>query len=176
VVVLAVEADGPAFRTDLRPADVIQNLNGKPVASALDLQRRLFEMKTGQSVRLGIWRQGSVKSLSIPLAELPSAPQVVLDADHGPRSASTGQDRFGLTLREIKGRGLKVESLAEGSVAGRSDLQRFDIITEVENHPVRTLAECIGALRSAFGRSGTGVALLQIEREGRRTFILLHGS
>jgi S1-C subfamily serine protease len=176
VVVLAVEADGPAFRTDLRPADVIQSLDGKPVGSALEFQRRLFEMKSGQVVRLGLWRQGASKTLSIPLAELPGAPQPVLEADSAGRTAPLGQERFGLTLRELKGRGLKVEGLAEGSVAARSDLQRQDIITEVENRPVRTLSECITALRSAFGRSGTGVALLQIEREGRRTFVLLHGN
>jgi len=173
-VVLAIEADGPAFKTDLRPADVIQSLDGKPVATALEMQRRLFELRAGQVVRVGVWRQGASKSLSIQLAELPGAPQMVLETEQGSRNSSSSQERFGLTLREIKGRGLRVEALAQGSAAARSDLQRQDLITEVENRPVRTVTECVGALRSALGRTGNGGAILQVEREGRRTFVLLH--
>lgn len=172
-VVLAVEADGPAFRTDLRPADVIQSVEGKAVNSALELQRELFERKVGQTVRLGVWRQGSQKAVAIQLAELPEAPRQVFEAERSARPASSAQERFGLTLHEVKGRGLRVEAVAEGSVAARGELMPQDLITEVENRPVRSSAECVAAIRSAFGRGGSGGALLQVERQGKRTFVLL---
>ncbi len=174
-VVLAIEADGPAFRTDLRPADVIQSLDGKPVTSALALQRELFERKVGQPVRVGVWRQGAQKTVLIQLAALPEAPQPVQEADRSERPSPLGQDKFGLTLRELKGRGVRVEGLSEGSLAARAQLQLQDIITEVENRPVRTSAECLGAIRTALARGGPGGALLQVERQGRRTFVLLRG-
>jgi len=172
VVVLAIEMDGPAFKTDLRPADVIQALDGTPVNSALELQRALFERKTGQTVRVDIWRQGVRKVLKITLAQLPEAPQTVLEPERNQCTQETVPDKVGLTLKELKGRGVRVEAVAEGSQAAKADLQLQDIITEVEGRPVHTVAECISALRSGSGRSaGTGV-LVQVERMGRRTFVL----
>jgi len=172
-VVLAIEADGPAFRTDLRPADVIQSVDGKTITTALELQRELFERKAGQLVRLVVWRQGSRKAVTIQLAELPEAPRPVFEAERSARPASGGQERFGLTLHELKGRGLRVEAVAEGSVAARGELQAQDLITEVEHRQVRSVAECLAAIRSALGRGGSGGALLQVERKGKRIFVLL---
>ena len=176
VVVLSVEADGPAFRTDLRPADVIQSLDGKVVSSALELQRELFERKAGTMVSVGVWRQGAKKSVSIQLAELPEVPQPVAEPEKSLRPKSLGQDRFGLTLHEIKGRGLRVEAVAEGSLAARSDFELQDLITEVDSRPVRSASECLAAIQSALARGGFGGALLQVERQGRRTFILLRNN
>jgi S1-C subfamily serine protease len=172
-VVLAVEADGPAFRTDLRPADVIQSVDGKSVATALELQRELFERRAGQSVRLGVWRHGSRRAVQIQLAELPEAPRPVFEAERSARPAAGGQERFGLTLHEVKGRGLRVDAVVEGSVAARGELQVQDLITEVENRPVRTAPECVATIRSALGRGGAGGALVQVERQGKRIFVLL---
>jgi S1-C subfamily serine protease len=171
-VVLAIEADGPAFRTDLRPADVIQTVDGKAVGSALDLQRDLSGRKVGQPVRLGVWRMGSTKTVSVPLAELPSAPQMVLEAGRSQRGTVSSQERFGLKLREVKGRGVRVEAVDAASVSARAGFLPEDLLLEVENRPVRTVSDCLAALRLAIGRNPAGV-LVQLERQGLRTFILL---
>lgn len=172
VVVLALEADGPAFRTDLRPADVIQSVDAKPVASALDLQRALSARKAGQSVRLGIWRMGNQKTVNIPLAELPPTPQPVVDSARPQRGAVSNQERFGLKLREVKGHGVRVEGVETASASARAGLIAEDVLTEVENRPVRTVADCLAALRAGTARSPAGV-LVQLERQGLRTFVLL---
>lgn len=174
VVVLALEADGPALKTDLRPADVIQSVDGRKVASAVDLQRELFSRKAGTQVNLGVWRQGAKKTVVIQLVEIPEAPRPVIESEKGPPSGGA-QDKLGLVLREVKGRGVRVESIAEGSLASRNDLEERDIVTEVENRPVRTVAECLSAIRVGVGRSRGGV-LLQVERQGRRTFVLWRNS
>jgi S1-C subfamily serine protease len=171
-VVLAVEADGPAFRTDLRPADVIQSVDGRRVGSALELQRELFSRKAGQTVKVGVWRQGAQKTIVVGLAELPSAPQPLFEGSKGGHVQVSPQERFGLKLRETKGRGVRVESVEKGSLAARCGFQPDDSITEVENRPVKGVAECLQALRSGLARSGAGV-LVQLERQGLRTFILL---
>ncbi len=172
VVVLALEADGPAFRTDLRPADVIQSVDDKPVGSALDLQRALSARKVGQSVRIGLWRMGIQKTVNIPLAELPPTPQLVIDSARPQRGAVSNQERFGLKLREVKGRGVRVEGVETASASARAGLLAEDVLTEVENRPVRTAADCLAALRAGMARSPAGV-LVQLEREGLRTFVLL---
>ena len=172
VVVLAIEMDGPAFKTDLRPADVIQALDGTPVNSALELQRALFERKTGQTVRADIWRHGVRKAIKITLTQLPEAPQTVVEPERNSRTQEAVPDKIGLTLKDLKGRGVRVEAVAEGSQAAKADLQLQDIITEVEGRSIHTVAECMSALRSGSGR-GTGASvLIQVERMGRRTFVL----
>ncbi len=172
VVVLAVEMDGPAFKTDMRPADVIQALDGRPVNSALELQRALFKRKTGQTVRVDIWRQGVRKVIQIALAQLPEAPQTILEPEQNQRTQETVPDKIGLTLKELKGRGVRVEGVAEGSQAAKAELQTQDIITEVEGRPVRTVAECMSALRTGARRGVGNGLLVQVERMGRRTFVL----
>jgi serine protease Do len=171
-VVLAVEAEGPAFRTDLRPADVIQSVDGKSVGTALELQRELSARKVGQPVRVGVWRMGTLKTVSVPLAELPPAPQLVLEAGRPQRSIVSSQERFGLKLREVKGHGVRVEGVESTSASARAGLLPEDVVTEVDNRPVRTVADCLGALRSGIARSTAGV-LVQLERQGLRTFVLL---
>jgi S1-C subfamily serine protease len=171
VVVLALEADGPALRTDLRPADVIQSVDGRAVTSALELQRELFNRKAGTPVALGVWRQGAKKTISIQTVEIPDVPRPVIESEKSSASLSGSQEKFGLTLRELKGRGVRVEGILEGSVAAANDLELQDVITEVENRPVRSAVECISAIRAAEGRSRAGV-LMQVERQGRRTFVL----
>jgi serine protease Do len=171
-VVLAVEAEGPAFRTDLRPADVIQSVDGKRVGSALELQRELSVRKAGQPVRVGVWRMGTLKTVSVPLAELPPAPQLVLEAGRPQRSPVSSQERFGLKLRELKGHGVRVEGVEATSASARAGLLPEDVVTEVENRPVRTVADCLAALRLGLSRNTAGV-LVQLERQGLRTFVLL---
>ena len=112
------------------------------------------------------------KSVSVPLAELPPAPQLVLEAGRPQRSPVSSQERFGLKLRELKGHGVRVEGVEATSLSARAGLLPEDILTEVENRPVRTVADCLGALRSGLSRSTAGV-LVQLDRQGLRTFVLL---
>jgi S1-C subfamily serine protease len=115
---------------------------------------------------------GSLKTVNVPLAELPPAPQLVLEAGRPPRSPVSSQERFGLKLREVKGHGVRVEAVEATSASARAGLLPEDVLTEVENRPVRTASDCLGALRSGISRSPGGV-LVQLERQGLRTFVLL---
>jgi S1-C subfamily serine protease len=56
VVVISIEANGPAHRAGLREGDVIIALDGKPVAGVDDLQRLLTDARVGVSSSLTIVR------------------------------------------------------------------------------------------------------------------------
>ena len=49
-------------------------------------------------LRVGVWRMGTLKTINVPLAELPPAPQLVLEAGRPQRSPVSSQERFGLKL------------------------------------------------------------------------------
>jgi serine protease Do len=73
VFVHTIEADAPAYKSDLRSGDVITAVDGVPVVAARDLQKEIVHKKIGQTVQLSVWRTG--KSLQIPVTtgELPAS-------------------------------------------------------------------------------------------------------
>ncbi len=72
VVVRTIEPDTPAYRSDLKPADVIVEVDGQPVNSDRELQKRILSKKVGDTVQLTVIRKG--KSIKVPVVtgELPS--------------------------------------------------------------------------------------------------------
>lgn len=71
VVVVQLERTGPAALGGLRPADVVVELEGKPVSSSEEVQRCLSRHKPGDSVEFGILRDGIPLKLTVKIGELP---------------------------------------------------------------------------------------------------------
>src|SRR6201993_4106130 len=72
VVVRTIQADTPAAKSDLRPADVITEIDGVKVSSARELQNEVLKKKIGDQVNLGIWRSGKKLILAVKTKELPT--------------------------------------------------------------------------------------------------------
>lgn len=172
-VVLCIEPDGPAFRTDLRPADVIVALDGKSVSSALEFQRELFNKRAGSQLQLSVWRQNVRKSIAVVAAEVPDSSSRSAQLSLPSTTKDLQNERFGLTLREVKPRGVRVEAVDPGGLAAHSELVVGDVITDVEGRLVRSSGDCLAAIRMALSKGGNAGAILQVERQGRRTFVLL---
>ena len=60
--------------------------------------------------------------------------------------------------------------VADNSIAAQQDLQREDIITEVDGKPVKNVAEFRQALNKADPKRGI---LLYLDRKGSKTFAVL---
>src|ERR1700726_1123942 len=71
VVIRTVQAETPAAKSDLRPADVITEVDGVAVGSARELQREILKKKVGDQVNLGIWRSGKRPGAGVRPEELP---------------------------------------------------------------------------------------------------------
>ncbi len=71
VVVRTIEADAPAYKSDLRPFDVITQVDGAPVVTDTQLQREVLKKKIGQNVELTVWRKGQSLKIPITTGELP---------------------------------------------------------------------------------------------------------
>src|SRR5213596_1261837 len=72
VVVRTIEADAPANKSDLRPFDVITQVDNSPVNSDTQLQREILKKKIGQNVELTVWRKGQTMKIPIKTGELPN--------------------------------------------------------------------------------------------------------
>ena len=71
VVVRTIEADAPAYKSELRPFDVITQVDGAPVATDTQLQREILKKKIGQNVELTVWRKGQTMKIPVKTGELP---------------------------------------------------------------------------------------------------------
>ncbi|MCE9609961.1 MAG: trypsin-like peptidase domain-containing protein [Chthoniobacter sp.] len=173
VIVETIEANAPASKSDLRPADVITEVDGMPVGTARELQREILKAKIGQPVQLTVWRGGSARKIAVPTAELPAT----ITKLASPPAKKPGDVRaavFGLKLHDAQPAGAQIAEIAPGSAASKSELLVGDVITEVATKPVGDAAECGAAIAAAAeGKGGKNVAL-NIERHGKRSYVVLN--
>src|SRR6266403_970736 len=102
VVVRTIEADAPAYKSDLRPFDVITHVDGTPVETDSQLQHEVLKKKVGQNVELTIWRKGRMMKVPVKAGELPNeitraSNEPIQPAQ--PKEEDTG--KFGLQVQEL---------------------------------------------------------------------------
>jgi S1-C subfamily serine protease len=79
VVVDTVEANAPAYHSDLRPADIITEIDGAKVSSAHDLQKEMLKKQVGQMLQLTVWRNGQTLQIPVATGEVPEEAPVKKD-------------------------------------------------------------------------------------------------
>jgi S1-C subfamily serine protease len=73
VFVHTIEADAPAYKSDLRTGDVITAVDGVPVIAARDLQKEIVHKKIGQTIQVSVWRAGKALQIPVTTGELPAS-------------------------------------------------------------------------------------------------------
>lgn len=144
-LVSEVTKGGPAEGTGLAHGDVIVEFNGKPVEHFNDLPRMVAATPPGTKVSLKVLRKGKEKTFKVKLGELPEQePTTVAQGESG--------EELGLQLQEItpelsrthelpSDKGLIVTDLDPAGVAADAGIRRGDIILEINQTPVLTIAE-----------------------------------
>src|SRR5881227_717551 len=183
VVVRTIEADAPASKSDLRPFDVITQVDGAPIETDSQLQHEILKKKVGQNVQLTVWRKGQTIKVLIKTGELPNEIARTSNAlPTQPRQPSQENvGKFGLQVQELTkevaerlhlpvDKGVIVTDVEDNSIAAAQDIQREDVITEVDGKPVTNVQSFREALNKAD--PGRGV-LLYLDRKGTKTFAVL---
>ncbi|MEY2559586.1 MAG: serine protease Do, partial [Verrucomicrobiota bacterium] len=182
VVVRTIEADAPAYKSDLRPFDVITQVDGAPVATDTQLQREILKKKIGQNVELTVWRKGQTLKIPVTTGELPSEISRASNEINPPApSKPEDSNKFGLQVQELTKevaarlklgvtQGVIVTDVADNSLAAAQDIQREDVITEVDGKRITNVASFREALNKADPRKGV---LLYLDRKGSKTFAVL---
>ncbi len=172
-----VDPNSPGAKAGIKVGDVITELNGKTVTDAGELQMEVGQQHPGETIQLGIMRDG--KSMSIP---------VTLESMNGPSANSAangehGKGRWGLSLGDLNQdardqlqlpanvHGAVVEDVTPGSPADNAGLQRGDVIMEVNRHAEQSASDVANALSSI--PSGQD-ALVLVWSNGGNTFRVLH--
>ncbi len=174
VVVDTIEANAPAYKSELRPADIITEVDGQKVSTAHELQKEVLKKRVGQSVLLTIWRSGQFLKIPVQTGELPNDQGRVSSVE--PRKApllDAKDEGFGMKLKDAKP-GAQVVEVAPDTAASLADLQPDDIIADVEGKPVSDGAACFAAIRAAGEKANRHGVLLNIDRKGKRTYAVLN--
>ena len=93
VVVRTIEADAPASKSDLRPFDLITQVDGTPIETDSELQHEILKKKIGQNVQLTVWRKGQTIRVPIKTGELPN--EITRASNEPARPVQPGQSRDG---------------------------------------------------------------------------------
>jgi serine protease DegQ len=72
IIVMEVEPDSPAARADVRPGDVITEIDGTPVGDVGQFLTQLRQYRPGESVVLDVVRDGDSLELTVDLGERPA--------------------------------------------------------------------------------------------------------
>jgi serine protease Do len=173
VVVDTIEANAPAYKSDLRAADVITEVDGVKILSGRDLQKEILKKKIGQAVQLTIWRAGQTMRIAVATGELPG--QFTKVANVTPiKGAESKAETLGLKLRDAKPAGAQVVGTQPNSPAARAEILTDDVITAVEGQPIADAAGCVSAIATGLvTKPGKGI-LVNLERRGQRTFVILN--
>jgi S1-C subfamily serine protease len=182
VVVRTIEANAPAYRSDLRPFDVITSVDGSPVETDSQLQHEVLKKKVGETVELTVWRKGQTIKIPVKTGELPNEiTQASNEQIQPPLPAQEEVGKFGLQVQELTKevaerlhldvhQGVIVTDVEDDSLAAQQDIQREDVITEVDGKRVINVQSFRDALTKADPKRGV---LLYLDRKGNKTFAIL---
>src|SRR3982751_5904808 len=185
VVVRTIEADAPAYKSDLRPFDVITHVDANNVSTDSQLQHEILKKKIGQKVELTIWRKGQTLKVPVTTGELPN--EISRASNEPVRPPQNNQEeggKFGLQVQELTKemaqrfklgvqKGVIVTDVAENSLAAQQGIEREDVITEVDGKAVTDVKTFREALNKADPKRGV---LLYLDRKGSKTFAVLKAS
>jgi len=169
-----VSPNSPAQRSGLERGDIIEDVNGKPVADANDLRMRISMMAPGSDVTLKVLRNGAEREMAVKLGELPTEEAAVRHNDNSSNSnalsgvsvqnldASTAHD-LGLPANTT---GVVVTNVDPSSEAADAGLQQGDVIQQVNRRPVRNTNEFEQAVRNSNEKP-----LLLVNRNGSTMFL-----
>lgn len=187
-LVLEINKDSPAAKADIEPGDVIISFDGKEVEEMRKLPRMVAEKGIGKTVEMVLWRDGKERRTQVKLGELDETE----DQAQADASGMTRPDGDDVKTKEILGmelaaidktlrsryglqaerEGLIVLKVTPGTAASDQKLARGDVITRVNDKPIKSVKDLLSALET-LRKSGRGYALVRILRDDQNLFVTL---
>jgi serine protease Do len=170
-----VQPDTPAAKAGLKRGDVILSVNGQPVNSANDLRLRISQTAPGTTVKLGVSRDGKRTDLNVSLGELPEkVAQEGGGNENGPGGLQGIQVQnltpdIAQQLQLAAGTKGVVVTAVDPSSPAAGDLDRGDVIQEVNHKPVSNIEE----YRQAIAAAGNQAVLLLVNRGGGTQYVVI---
>ena len=148
-----VHLDSPADRAGVLPGDFIYEVVGNAVENTASLSRAIGTQRVGSRVRLGLLRNGQERTVRVTLAERGTDEEVQDNSRLWPGFTVvelTEEMRNGLDLPFWQ-RGVVVSGVVPNTPAAEAGLRRGDLISDVDEEGLGSVAEFYEALNGARG-------------------------
>lgn len=148
VYVLAVPADGAAYKAGLKKGDVITKVNGNNVSSGIEMSGQIASFKPGEKVPVTYSRAGKEYTANVILKGEISKVEIT--------AAEVVGDRLGLDLENLDSKtaekyeiagGVLVKKIKEGGPFSSTRMDENFIITSVNGREVKSVEEIGQILR-----------------------------
>jgi serine protease Do len=140
----------PARAAGLQERDVILTVDGQEVESTAELQQRIAFRKPGDTVELGIFRNGQRRDVDVKLARRPETPE-----QSEPARAAMTTNKLGMEVRDLTSADVQALGLDEGGGVVVTQVRPFSpawdafpaaqrvpvVITEIDGKPVRNVQD-----------------------------------
>jgi serine protease Do len=181
-MITKVTEDGPAAKKDLKPGDVIVEVNGDKIADSRDLARKIAELNPETDVDLSIVRYGEKRHVTMKLGTFPSNKQLAALEEDKPDAGEQLKD-LGLSLApaaKFPGAGedgVVITEVDPQSDAADKGLKPGDVILEVAgvsvSNPSDVAAGVKKAMDGAKAEKDTVKVLMQVKTGDQTRFIAL---
>jgi serine protease Do len=151
-LIMDVMEGSPAARGGMQTYDVVKKFGDKKIENAQDLLDAVAETKIGNSASVEVIREGKKRTLTVKVAEPPEQRQA--SRRQRPESSALAMEELGIKLenysdklaRDLKiapnsPKGPIVTLVVRGSVAEASGLRAGDMILDVNQRKVSTVAD-----------------------------------
>jgi len=153
---------GPAGKAGLESGDVITAFNGQEISDGHGLQLAVSQCEPGSSATVKLIRNSAEKTFNVTLGTLPGQPgagvEMQSDSD---TDTSTADALDGVTVANLDQNArqdLKIPDSVQGAVvvdvdadsnSAEAGLQKGDVITEINRHPVNDADSAVSLCRQA---------------------------
>lgn len=176
VLVDSVVNGSPAESAGLQRGDIIYRVDGRKVAKVADVQQVIGAKKAGDKVEVIVFRNGTRKTLSVPLGQpivgqtpTAQAPAVKQPAEFEWFGAEITPLNPALQA-SISGGGVYVAEAA--GIMGAAGVMKGDIIKGINNKPIPDMLTFIKLSKKASLKDGI---LLDVVRAGKPMYITVKG-
>jgi serine protease Do len=171
-IVSQVTPDSPAGHAGLKSGDVLRELNGKRVVNGGALQVAVSQIAPGNSISLGILRDGKPETLNVKVGEFHGEAQVAGNSsspEHKGGKLGLAVDDLTPELRQqlnvpTQVSGAAIQSVRPASPAEDAGLSPGDIVLEVNRHPVSSAEKFVSEVHAT--PAGKDILLLVWSRGG----------
>jgi serine protease Do len=180
VILEDVAPGSSADKAGLKVGEIVTSVGGKRVEDLREFALDLYAYKVGQSVNVGVLRNGKVQSVPVTVMERTDDPERFADMVTGPDNMVGRLGIVGVTINDdlvgALGDDLRISSGV--LVAARTPTSTLlgagpepgDVIHAVNGSPVKDLKQLKAALR---GLKPGDAIVLQVERSGLFSYLVL---
>jgi len=183
-MITKVTEDGPAAKQDLKPGDVIVEVNGEKIEDSRDLARKIAELHPNTPVKLSIVRYGEKREVTMSLGTFPNNKKLAALEEEKPDTSGQEMKDLGLSLAPAAkfpgagDEGVVITEVDPQSDAADKGLKPGDVILQVAGVTVSDPADVAEGVKKAMANAKTAdkdtvKVLMQVKSGDQTRFVAL---